>query len=75
MKKHATQEHYDKVVKQASKQSTAPLTNGAGAKPTIGKAKMEDDGDGSELSQTSDIEPMVEDDDDGDMGEEMKENA
>jgi hypothetical protein len=35
---------------------------------------MEDDGDGSELSQTSDIEPMVEDDD-IDMDEELKENV
>ena len=43
-----------------------------GAKPTA-KAKVEDDGDGSELSQTSDIEPMIEDDDD--IGEEQKENV
>jgi hypothetical protein len=42
-----------------------------GAKPKAAPAtKMEDDGDGSELSQTSDIEPMIEDDDE--MGEEQK---
>jgi hypothetical protein len=36
--------------------------------------KADDDGDGSELSQTSDIEPMVEDDDD-DLGEEKKQSV
>ena len=74
MKKHATPEHYEKIVKQANK--TQSVQNGhatmGGAKPTA-KAKVEDDGDGSELSQTSDIEPMIEDDDD--IGEEQKENV
>ena len=44
-------------------------------KPAKSKVtKADDDGDGSELSQTSDIEPMVEDDDD-DLGEEKKQSV
>lgn len=82
IKKHATLESYEKLAKQVAKHipptsTTGAMTNGKSTKPiahaTKGKQNAEDDGDGSELSQTSDIEPMVEDDED--MAEEQKENA
>ena len=83
IKKHATLESYEKLFKQGSKQiqptsAAGGKTNGKSTKPPTthpknGKHNAEDDGDGSELSQTSDIEPMIEDDEE--MGEEQKENA
>ena len=82
IKKYATLESYEKLAKQGTKTippTSAPggMTNGKSIKPTAhpskGKHNAEDDGDGSELSQTSDIEPMIEDDED--MAEEQKENA
>ena len=82
IKKHATLESYEKLANQGTKTvppTSAPggMTNGKSTKPTAhpmkGKHNAEDDGDGSELSQTSDIEPMIEDDED--MAEEQKENA
>ncbi len=82
IKKHATLESYEKLFKQGTKQipptsAAGDKTNGKSIKPTThpknGKHNAEDDGDGSELSQTSDIEPMIEDDEE--MGEEQKENA
>ncbi len=67
VKKHATSEHYDKVVALGTK------ANGKKDTVTNGK-KKEDDGDGSELSQTSDIEPIEDDDEDAKM-EEQKESV
>ena len=82
IKKHATLESYEKLAKQGAKHipptsTTGGMSNGKSTKSTThstkGKQNAEDDGDGSELSQTSDIEPMIEDDED--MAEEQKENA
>ena len=42
----------------------APTTNGAATNGKAKKQPVDDDGEGSELSQTSDIEPLDDDDDD-----------
>lgn len=73
VKKHASLALYEQMVKKSQEKTepqTPPMTNGHGA----GATKDEDAG--SDLSATSDIEPMEEDDEDcGKSGEEEKDGA